>query len=318
MLDAGRVERSGQRRAVRGGDADRGGAAAGPDHLVERAAGAQLALRDDDHVVGGLGDLGEQVARDQDRAALGRLGAEHVAHPADARRVEAVGGLVEDQHFGVAQQRGGDREPLAHPHRVALDAAVAGVGDAGQLEDLLDALAGMVARGGEDPQVVAPGAPGVEARVLEHGADLGARVLEVVVDLAVEPRGAGVDPDQPEQHPDRRALAGAVGAEEAGDPARLDLEAEVRDGPDRAEALAQSLDLDRGHRRRRLVGSAPTRPSPSGNGPSPPGGPPCGRRSAPGSPRRSRSRPPSGPRRASPTARGCARRGPSRAPARIS
>ena len=38
-------------------------------------------------------------------------------------RVEAVGRLVEDQHLRVAEQRGGDRQALAHAHRVALHAA---------------------------------------------------------------------------------------------------------------------------------------------------------------------------------------------------
>ena len=53
-----------------------------------------------------------------------RVVAEQVPHPADAGRVEAVGGLVEDQHAGVADQRGGDAEPLAHPERVVADPAV--------------------------------------------------------------------------------------------------------------------------------------------------------------------------------------------------
>ena len=126
-----------------------------------------------------------------------------------------------------------------------------------QLEHLLDALARVAAGGGEDPQVVAAGAPGVEARVLEHRADVGARVRRGRRRRSPSKRrGAGVEADQPEQHPDRRALAGAVRAEEAGDPARLDLEAEVRDGPDRAEALAESLDLDRGHRRNLAPGTS--------------------------------------------------------------
>ena len=46
----------------------------------------------------------------------------------DAGRVEAVGRLVEDQHLRVAEQRRGDRQALAHAHRVALHAPVGGVG----------------------------------------------------------------------------------------------------------------------------------------------------------------------------------------------
>ena len=54
------------------------------------------------------------------------LVAQQPAHPADPGRVEPVGGLVEDQHLRVAEQRGGDRQPLAHAHRVALHAPVGG------------------------------------------------------------------------------------------------------------------------------------------------------------------------------------------------
>ena len=72
------------------------------------------------------------------RAVRGLL-AQQAAQPADARRVEAVGRLVEDQHLGVAEQRGGDGQALAHAQRVALDAAVGGVGEADGVEHLVDA-----------------------------------------------------------------------------------------------------------------------------------------------------------------------------------
>ena len=39
-------------------------------------------------------------------------------------RIEAVGGLVEDQHLRVSEQRGRDGQPLAHAHRVPLHAPV--------------------------------------------------------------------------------------------------------------------------------------------------------------------------------------------------
>ena len=53
-----------------------------------------------------------------------------------------------------------------------------------------------------------------------------------------------VGADQPEQHPQGRGLAGAVRAEEAGDPARLDREVEVVDGGEGAEPLGEAADLD--------------------------------------------------------------------------
>ena len=53
------------------------------------------------------------------------------------------------------------------------------------------------------------------------------------------PSGAGLD--QAEQEPDRRGLAGAVGAEVAERLARRDLEVEVLQGGDGAEMLGQAL-----------------------------------------------------------------------------
>ena len=77
---------------------------------------------DDHDVVDGLGDLREHVARDKDRPPLARERAQEVAEPADSLRVEAVGGLVEDEHLGIAEQRRCEAEALAHPERVALHA----------------------------------------------------------------------------------------------------------------------------------------------------------------------------------------------------
>ena len=61
--------------------------------------------------------------------------AAHVAHPA---RVEAGGGLVEQQQPRLAQQRRGDPEPLAHPVRVAADPVLGAVGQLDGLERLVD------------------------------------------------------------------------------------------------------------------------------------------------------------------------------------
>ena len=51
--------------------------------------------------------------------------ADQRAHLAHALRVEPVGGLVEDQQLGVAEQRGGDAEALLHAERVGAVAVVA-------------------------------------------------------------------------------------------------------------------------------------------------------------------------------------------------
>ena len=51
----------------------------------------------------------------------------------DARGIEAVGGLVEDQRVRVPQQRAGQREALAHPERVG---AHRPAGRRGELDEL--------------------------------------------------------------------------------------------------------------------------------------------------------------------------------------
>ena len=54
-------------------------------------------------------------------------------------------------------------------------------------------------------------------------------------------------PDQTEQHPQRRGLAGAVGPEKPRDPAGLDVEAEIVDGDDVPEAFGQTVYLNGSH-----------------------------------------------------------------------
>src|SRR5205807_4280646 len=62
-------------------------------------------------------------------------------------------------------------------------------------------------------------------------------------DLApLEADGAGVRRQGPGQHVEDRALAGAVGADQAEDLSRLDTERHVADGDEAAESLRQSFD----------------------------------------------------------------------------
>ena len=85
------------------------------------AHGDDPAEADHDDVVGDDLDLVEQVRGEQDGAAAVGVPAEQVTHPPDPGRVQAVGGLVEDQHLGVTDQRGGDAESLTHAEGVLTD-----------------------------------------------------------------------------------------------------------------------------------------------------------------------------------------------------
>ena len=105
----------------------------------ERRLHHEAPASDDHDVVDGLRDLGQQVARHDHRPAAVGERTEEAAQPVHALGVEAVGGLVEDQHLRVAEQGARQAEPLAHAEREALDAPVADVAEPDQLQHLVDA-----------------------------------------------------------------------------------------------------------------------------------------------------------------------------------
>jgi hypothetical protein len=212
--------------------------------LVERPLRHELAVADHDDLVDRLGHLGQHVARDQDRAAVGGLGAQEVAQPAYALRVEAVGGLVEHERARVAQQRPGQAQPLAHAERVALHSPPAGAVQLNEPEHLVDPACRETRRAGQDPQMVATRPPGVELRTLEHCAHHLHGILQGAVRLAVDHRRARARQGEAEQRAQRRGLAGAVRAEEAEHPAGGGLEAEPVHRDVGAEALGQVADLE--------------------------------------------------------------------------
>ena len=140
-----------------------------PRELGDRAGAHQPPAVDDQDVVGGLLDLGEHVAGDEHGAPLGGQRAQEVAQPADALRVQAVGRLVEHEHRRVAEQRGGEPEPLAHAEGELADLpARAAAARSTVREHLVGAALREAGRRGEHPQVVAGGAARVEAGGLEQ------------------------------------------------------------------------------------------------------------------------------------------------------
>ncbi|MFN8169054.1 MAG: hypothetical protein U0S36_09760 [Candidatus Nanopelagicales bacterium] len=183
----GRGDRGGQLGGLRRAHHD---AVAGLDQLGERAGPHERAARHDDDVVDRLLDLAEHVARDEHRAALAGEVAQERAQPRDALGVEAVGRLVEHEDAGVAEERGRELEPLAHAQREPADRAAGDVLQAHEREHLVGPALVDPARAGDDAQVVARAAPGVEAGGLERRADDAGRGLDVVVATTADGRGA--------------------------------------------------------------------------------------------------------------------------------
>ena len=241
--DRGLGER-GHEGVVVGGARER----AGPgEQLVLGALGDDLAVADDDDLVGDALDLVEQVRAEQHGAALVGVAAQQVAHPADAGRVETVGRLVEDEHLGVAEQRVGDAEPLAHAEGVVAHPAVRLLlGEADELDHLVDAVPPDAHEDRAERQHLAAGAAGVLGGRVEQQADVAARVRQGGIRLAEHGGPARGRRGEAGHDAHRGRLAGTVRPEEAGDEAGLDLERDVVDGRERAVALGESFHCDHG------------------------------------------------------------------------
>ena len=187
------------------------------------------------------------------RPSRGQLAQER-AQPQHPLGVEAVGGLVEDEHLGIAEERGPQRESLLHAGRVALDRALGGALELDELERLVHARVGDAGPGGDHAQGVAPGAAGVEAGGVEERADPCGGRVQLPVAAAEDRHRSRRGPHEVEDHAQGGGLAGAVGSEHAGDGPRLDDEAHVVDRQDLlAEALGQVLGLDDCHGASRSV-----------------------------------------------------------------
>ena len=119
-FDAVGVECGAQRGGLRGADAHH---RAGARELGQRGVGDEPSGDQHDDLVDGLGHFGQQMAGDQHGASRGGVAAHEVAQPADPFGVETVGGLVQHEDLGLAEQGGGEPEPLTHAEREAADAS---------------------------------------------------------------------------------------------------------------------------------------------------------------------------------------------------
>jgi hypothetical protein len=193
------------------------------------------------HVVGGEDD---RLAQRAERAN-GRPRA-----PAGAR-VEAGGGLVEEQHLGVADQAEREVEAPLLPARERAHARVALVGELDQLQQLVHGARALVPAA-VHLEHLGHGELGLEPAGLQHDAEAVAqRALAAGGVGAEHAHRAGVGQAVALEDLDRRGLARAVGAEEAEHLAGGDVEADAADGLRAVVGLVEVSDGDRGHGRRR-------------------------------------------------------------------
>ena len=155
-------------------------------------------------MVGRLRHLAHEVARQQHGAALTREVAHKISHPQHPVGVEAVDRLIEHEHLGVANECGGDAQPLAHAERETTDALVRYARKPRHLEHRVDATVRDAVGCGERPQVTARGATRVHPLCIEQRPDNGERGWVVAIgrtEHGCRPRGWAV---KPEYQPHRR------------------------------------------------------------------------------------------------------------------
>ena len=164
------------------------------------------------------------------------------------------------------QQRGGEPDLLPHPGRVVDDQRPLGVAGRSSTSSSSPARAGHRRRveAAELPEVGEQLAAG---ELLGHRQPVGQNAHQRLRALGLLPhvgaeheRAAGVGPQQPDRHRQRRRLARAVRPDEPEERAGLDGQIGVLDGRMVAERLAQAGCLERGrHRKARTATTATIR-----------------------------------------------------------
>jgi hypothetical protein len=175
-------------------------------------------------------DLGEVVAAEHQRAPLGGELGHRVAHRARRLRVEARGGLVEEDDLRLVHQRPHDGQLLPHALAEAADGLVFAASEAEALEvtERARPRRGLVdlVEPHEEAQVLAGGEALVEAGLLREEPHPLPQPRPVVAPQGQPAHGAPPRRrrQEPRQHAHRRRLAGAVGAEQPEDLTRPHLE----------------------------------------------------------------------------------------------
>jgi len=156
---------------------------------------------------------------EQDCRALGGEPAQAFPDQVAGLGVEAGGGLIEDQQFGLVYQRAGQGKAPLHAAGERLDAGLVLAFEAGKGEQLGDARADFAFAdaeiAGEHDEVFGAGEIRVEAVELGHHAHAGAGFAGLFGHRqAAQTDAAAAGPGQAEGAAQGGGLAGAVGAEQ--------------------------------------------------------------------------------------------------------
>ena len=204
---------------------------------------------DDRDPIGEAIRLVQVLSRQQHGRALGDAGLDHLPEAEPAARVEPGGRLVEEEHRRARDERRREIQAAAHAAGVGAHQAIAGLVEVEAVEQLacplLSGIAAQVVEPADHLEVLEPGQPLVDRRVLAGEADLRAQLGRVLDHVeAGDARAPRAGREQRGQDPDRGRLPGAVGAEQPEHGPLLDLEVDPAERLDVAVGLLQALDLD--------------------------------------------------------------------------
>ncbi len=129
-------EEGGEAGGVRAADGD-AGAQPGAGEVSGVLVGDESALLQGDDPVGAAGGLLGLGGGEQDRAALGRVCAQHAVQPTAFARGEFVRGFVQHECVRVGQQSTGETEAAVHAARETAETFVAQADEADHFEDFV-------------------------------------------------------------------------------------------------------------------------------------------------------------------------------------
>src|SRR5579875_3641624 len=175
--------------------------------------------------------------------------ADHLPDRDTGDGIEAGGGFIQKQNFRIVHDAAGDFEPPPHAAGKSGRQGAGAIAQADRFEQFqglrAPPRAGDSVQASVDSDIFRAGKFGVAGHVLRDDADAFADGVGVSNDIVSgHDGGARTWGHQSSHHADERAFAGAVRPEEAENFATFDGEADVIDGLQRAEALAEVLDLD--------------------------------------------------------------------------
>ncbi len=202
----------------------------------------------DVHGAGGeSGNFRLAVKTHEDSAASAVHFAESIGEPSDAERIEARGGLVEEQHRGAMNERTGDGDALAHAAGESADQGVATLEEADFTKQIFGASGGIVdlLKFGEEHEIFFGG-----EFIVDHGGvpDIAGASIGSVGSGAGKRQLAGCRQNNLRSDAQKGGLAGAVASCKDEAFARSDFQGDVAKSVEAAITLIDVVKAKAGWR----------------------------------------------------------------------